>query len=164
MCTQATSEWAQSQYAIETQKAHDSGMTYVEGFYATNIEEGLSFSHNMEWVTAKAIDFIGENSTEPFFLYMNPTIPHSPTAKDALEQFTIRDTPVGTLSADPVSNMPSRTDIITRALLSPENRDKGYGATWLDDSVGAVYEALETNGVLDSTVVVFLMDHGSAKS
>ena len=95
---------------------------------------------------------------------MNPTIPHSPTAQDALEKFTIRDTPAGTLSADPVSNMPSRTDIITRARLSPENRDKGYGTTWLDDAVGAVYGALETNDVLDSTVVVFLMDHGSAKS
>lgn len=118
----------------------------------------------MEWVTAKAIDFINENSTDPFFLYMNPTIPHSPTAQDALEKFTVRDTPAGTLSADPVSNMPARADIIARAQLSPERMDKGYGTTWLDDSVGAVYAALKAKDALDSTIVIFLMDHGSAKS
>ena len=34
---QATAEWAQTQYAIERQKAIDSGMTYVEALYATNL-------------------------------------------------------------------------------------------------------------------------------
>ena len=122
--------------------------------------QNLPFSHNMEWVTAKAIEFINDKSTKPFFLYMNPTVPHSPTAQEALEKFTVRDTPAGKLSADPASKMPSRADIIGRAKKSPESRDRGYSQTWLDDSVGAVYGALKEKNVLDSTVIVFLMDHG----
>ena len=114
----------------------------------------------MEWVTAKAIDFINQDSSKPFFLYMNPTVPHSPTAQEAMEKFTVRDTPAGKLSSDPVSNMPSRADTISRAKKSPESRDRGYSATWLDDSIGAVYDTLKKKNILDSTVIIFLMDHG----
>ena len=44
----------------------------------------------MEWVTAEAINFINGNynnsdTSLPFFLYLNPTIPHDPDVLDSLK-------------------------------------------------------------------------------
>ena len=54
----------------------DCGFDFVEGLYMENFNEDESsynnyhdgsFSHNMEWVTAEAIDFITEDSVSVLF-------------------------------------------------------------------------------------------------
>ena len=69
--------------AVET--VQGCGFDTVAGLYIENLaakeaefdnySDG-TFSHNMEWITHEAIDFINEASDadEPFFLYFNPTV------------------------------------------------------------------------------------------
>jgi hypothetical protein len=61
------------------------------------------FTHNMEWVTEKAMAFIeaaAETST-PFFLYFNPSVPHDPLVLDTLDNGDCKETPEGLLSSEP---------------------------------------------------------------
>jgi arylsulfatase A-like enzyme len=183
----------ESAYPEKVAKAEATGMDYVDGFYVANMdgscsprgEQGcqyaggccsnsLGFSHNMEWVTAKALEFFAVAATEgkPFFLYMNPTVPHTPSPEEALNEISIRETPWGTLTADPVSTMPSRDDIFRRATEARQASRAGgqgpilqmteaIGGTWIDDAVGAVYTYLQNAGTLDDTFFLFIMDHGT---
>ena len=101
----------------------------------------------------------------PFFMYFNPTVPHSANSVgDALTEFTCRDTAAGTLDFDPVikgmtqeygSCTAYRDSVIARA-----DNQNDYGAIWLDDSVGALLQALEDTNKLDNTIFLFQIDHG----
>ena len=70
----------------------------AEAFYVSNMADDLAFSHNQEWVTAEALAFF--NGTSPWFLYANPTAPHSnsPDLKEALFDYELTATPQGTLA------------------------------------------------------------------
>ena len=58
------------------------GFDYVDGLYIENLNREPdfdnysdgSFSHNMEWITSEAIQFIKNAGDDPFFLYFNPTV------------------------------------------------------------------------------------------
>ena len=103
---------------------------------------------------------------------MNPTMPHAPSVEEALTTFSIRSTPAGDLNTDPVSHMPSRESVRARAqqaMLDADasgikqkrlSLDMALGATWIDDSIGAVYTQLEAAGTLDDTLILFHLDHG----
>ena len=89
-------------YPQQTAKAKATGFDFADGMYIGNMggkgmEEPLSFSHNLEWVTSKALDFIqtSHNTNTPFFLYMNPTVPHNPSPLEALYADPL-STPSGT--------------------------------------------------------------------
>ena len=60
--------------------------------------------HAQDWVAAAALDFLDAATTKakPFFLYMNPTIPHGPSANTSLNDWASTATPsVGTPSGPP---------------------------------------------------------------
>ena len=119
----------------------------------------------MEWITHEAIKVIRENSEDPFFMYFNPTVPHgSNSVEKALTDFPCRNTANGELPSDPMikgmteeygSCEDYRDTIFTRG-----NSESDYGPIWLDDSVGAILQALEDKGILESTVFLFQVDHG----
>lgn len=162
--------------AVET--VQGCGFDTVGGLYIENMVNGDdeafnsysdgSFSHNMEIITYEAIKFINETSKAgtPFFLYLNPTVPHgSMDIKDALENFSCRDTPDPDYEwdSDPwIKGMSEdegcavyRQTIIDRAVT-----DDDLGKIWLDDAIGALLAALEDNGELDNTIFLFQEDHG----
>lgn len=41
--------------------------------------------HNMEYVAYKAIEFINDNTANDWFLYVNPTVPHTPDVLAAMD-------------------------------------------------------------------------------
>jgi len=147
------------------------GFTYVGGLYVENLNGHFnndgSFSHNMEWLTYEAIKFINETvaAEEEFFMYFNPTVPHSSgDVVAAITSFDCTDIadPNFVWDSDPwIKGMTEdgcaayRGSIIQRSL---ETAD--MGKIWLDDSVGALLEALRDNGVLDDTIFLFQEDHG----
>jgi hypothetical protein len=51
--------------------------------------------HAQDWVAAAALDFLDAAKTKakPFFLYMNPTIPHGPSANTSLNDWASTATP-----------------------------------------------------------------------
>ena len=161
--------------AVETIKR--CGFTNVGGLYVENLwyfddyyEDG-TFTHNMEWVTREAIDFIDSSDDQPFFLYFNPTIPHSAhSVTDALKSADCRDTPNGKLNSDIiVKGMTKENDESCKkyreSIFDRGQSEDDYGAIWLDDGVGARVNALEEKSVLENTIILFQNDHGmSAKA
>ncbi|KNC82333.1 hypothetical protein SARC_05372 [Sphaeroforma arctica JP610] len=148
------------------------GFDFADALYMENLgsySDG-SFSHNMEWVTYKGIEFIEESIAEekPFFLYFNPTVPHSSgNVKEALLDFKCTDTANGQLDTEPdIVGMTTaygsceayRRTIFDRAGELESNAE--LGAIWVDDGIGALIRTLEDYDELNNTIFVFQMDHG----
>jgi len=113
--------------------------------------------HNPEWITTGALDFIEANKARPFYLYMATTLTHGPPAIKSLRADP-RITHAGLLD-EPPDVQPSRADVLKRVKAAglPERL---AGATWLDDSIGAVLEKLDKLGIADNTLVIYFNDHG----
>jgi len=141
---------------------------YIENMAANendfdNFSDG-TFSHNMEFVTHEAVKFINEGDS-PFFLYVNPTVPHPNQELDvALNDFTCQDTPRGDVTSDFIipgmteefgSCEAYRANVTARA-----DTTEDLGSIWLDDSVGAILRALTDKGILENTIFIFQQDHG----
>ena len=172
-------------YEGTQQKIRDCGFSYAEGIFLENLNSGFNseqaFTHNMEYVTAKAIDFItlsvqttpgsdGSPDHDPFFLYLNPTVPHnSGDVYEAIMDYSCLDTPEGRLSDEPnIVGMTAdyggdcvayRQSIIDRAG-DEASHNKILGSIWIDDAIGAIFQTLEDLGELDNTFFLFQMDHG----
>lgn len=87
----------------------------------------------------KAVDFINDNSDNPFFIYLAYNAPHAG------------------LSA------PKRYLDRTTHIHNAERSVYGAMIVAVDDGVGRVWEALEKNGIEDNTIVIFLSDNGGAQ-
>ena len=111
---------------------------------------------NMDWVTQGAVDFIEDNQDDPFFLFMAPTLVHSPRGEDQVRSDP-RATPRGYLDEAP-DVQPSRESVIERT--REAGVDGPIDATWLDDGVGAVLDTLDELGLAEDTLVIFTSDHG----
>jgi arylsulfatase A-like enzyme len=148
------------------------GFDTAEAIYWHNLNGAWTknkFSHNMEYMTKMALDFMEESiqSEQNFFMYFNPTAPHySGNVLKALTRFSCKDTPMGRIDEEPV--IPGmtqgigckayRSTVIDRA--NGDMSDYVLGAIWVDDAVGALLQFLESKGVLDNTIFLFQQDHG----
>lgn len=159
------------------------GFLNASAVYPDNLDAGALVSHNMEDVAKGAVDFIEENEGSPWFLYVNPTIPHGPDVSTAMNidcQSTTTDpsgsggvmfvegmttgwsTPDGSQAEEFNGNCTSyRQSIRARASQSTSNDD--LGSIWVDDAIGAIYKALDRTGQLHDTLIVFQLDHGKYK-
>jgi len=160
-------------YAAAVDRVKQCGFSTVEGLYIENLasEGGFNnysdgtFSHNMEWITYEAVQFINSQDEKPFFLYFNPTVPHSSNdVGDALTKFTCQDTANGKLGFDPVvkgmTEQYGNCADYRESIYNRADTEDDYGPIWLDDSVGAIITALEDKGILDNTIFLFQLDHG----
>ncbi|XP_052895151.1 arylsulfatase B-like isoform X1 [Anopheles moucheti] len=96
-----------------------------------------------DYFTTAAKDIIAQHgkSAEPMLLVLNHLAPHAGNDDDPLQA-------------------PQET--IDRFAYIKDPRRRTYAAMMskLDDSVGAVYESLKANGMLDNSIIVFLSDNG----
>ena len=102
-------------------------------FYYNNeiqIEEPIDQRYMTRRYTEQAVDFIGKQKDDPFFLYLAHNMPHVP------------------LYASPEFEGKSERGLY------------GDVVQELDWSVGQVIKALEDNGIADNTLVVFTSDNG----
>lgn len=114
-------------------------------------------SHNMEWVTEGALEFIEANQQRPFFLFMAPTLHHVPHPQASL-RVDPRIALGGYLEKTP-DIMPPRGEIIRRVKSAGYCPSTAYCA-YLDDGVGAVLNRLDDLGLTENTVVILLGDNG----
>ncbi|HPU52706.1 MAG TPA: sulfatase-like hydrolase/transferase [Burkholderiaceae bacterium] len=91
-----------------------------------------------EQITEQAIDFIERHRSRPFFLYLAHHAPHTPL------QVTQK-------YFDRFPAIADRTQRVYAGMVSA-----------LDDGVGAVLDRLQSLGLADNTIVVFLSDNGCA--
>ncbi|NCF33829.1 MAG: sulfatase-like hydrolase/transferase, partial [Proteobacteria bacterium] len=111
----------------------DSSKGVYDGHKLIEVEDYLT-----DVFTNRAVDFIKQKHQTPFFLYLGHTTPHTPL--QATKKYT------------------SRYQHIT----NPAARIYAAMVASLDDSVGAVVEALRETNQLDNTLIVFSSDNGCA--
>ncbi|NDV61589.1 sulfatase-like hydrolase/transferase [Puniceicoccales bacterium CK1056] len=140
------------------------GFDFAGGVYLGNLKEQfndfLNF-HNQEWLTYYARQFIEENHSQPFFLYMAPTINHGPIRSNLSKSLGANPdyTGEGYVPNLDYSFMPSRNSIIQevtsagKALVSARE-------TWIDYSMEAIINKLIEHGLLNNTLIIFTSDHG----
>jgi len=116
-----------------------SGFDFVESAYINNLHTlALPLPmrhHNMEWITAGALDFIEKAGDQPFFLYLATTLPHDSAPVSSM--FADPNiTPAGLLEETP-NVQPGRLEVIEKVKQAgfPE---EAAPYTWLDDGIGAV--------------------------
>jgi arylsulfatase A len=94
--------------------------------------------------TDKAVGFIGANRNKPFFLYLPFAVPHSPLQDPDDPSLGYKDGPKpGT----------------------PEGR-RAYVkmVEYLDSRIGKIFQALEKQGLMDNTLIIFTSDNGGMVS
>ncbi len=157
------------------------GFDYAERLYFGNIKdlnlpEALSYD-NLEWVTEGALNFIEDygHAGPPFFLYVALSVPHGQAqARPSWLQRIVNGekrskplrsdplaTPIGLLDSVP-NVMPERGSLTKR--LAATGATQGAGAEeilWMDDSIHAILDALDTASLRDNTIVLVFSDHQS---
>ena len=108
-------------------------VTNLEGQYLTDI-----------W-TDKAIEFIGANKHDPFFLYLPWSIPHAPLQDPDAD-------PSIAFDAGAKSNTPEGRNAYVKMV------------EHLDSHIGRIFQALERQGQLDNTLIIFTSDNGGMLS
>jgi arylsulfatase A-like enzyme len=149
------------------------GFDEVDAFYAGNLRELYNEHtnvHNPDWTVAAANDFIRRNADVPFFLYVATTVPHGPAPwampKGKLAYSLDADprmTGEGYLDTAPESGMRTRQSVRQRVQDANLNVRLRHHATWIDDAVGSILQTLESRGIDDDTLFIFLSDHGSRR-
>ena len=121
-------------------------------------------------LTTKAVDFI-RNAPEgrPFFLYFAPTAPHAPWVpaprhEGAFSKLRIDKQP--NYNEEDVTDKPAWVQALNEVkkrkerILDFQHRNELEALLGVDDSIRAIFEALEQRNSLDDTVVFFLTDNG----
>ncbi len=154
-------------YASTVRSIQRCGFDYVASTYGLNPGAGgkvpppkfwlpqVLHKHNMEWVTEGALNFIEQNRSKPFFLYVAPTLPHAPPAPDSLKADPTISAK-GYLEAPP-NVRPTRQEVLER---TKDMDPKQTAAYWLDANVGAILKKLDELGLAENTVVFLASDNG----
>lgn len=153
-------------HRVLAQRMRSYGFDYVESYYKANLLElrnDALNAHNQEWITKGALDFIEENHSERFFLYMAPTINHGPVRNDLTKSLVGTDpgyTSAGYLPDLDYSFMPTRQQIVNEVVTVGKKEMKSARETWLDYSIQAIINKLTEHGIRDDTLLIFTSDHG----
>ena len=144
------------------------GFTFARNIYIGNPNDSKTLKraklniHNQEWLTQAGLEFIEENKDQPFYLYFSTTLTHVPAPTDSL-LLDPRMSPIGMLDEPITGVQPSREDVIRRVQEAGVPKPL-WGATWLDDGVGAIVNKLEELGLAENTLIVYFDDHGMQHS
>lgn len=110
---------------------------------------------NLEWHTEGALEFLRRYHSKPFFLYYALPVPHG-------QYFPLRRlNPLATAAGmldKPAGGQPSRASVYAR-LKAAGIHERNAMATWMDDAVGAILDALDGYRVADNTIVMFISDN-----
>ncbi|MEM1210464.1 MAG: sulfatase-like hydrolase/transferase [Planctomycetota bacterium] len=154
------------------ERMREHGFDEANAVYSANLRELYNTQanvHNLEWTTHAACDFMERNRDEPFFLYVATTVPHGPAP------WISRDGRLPhSLDADPritgagygdehLGVMPDRESVKRRVADAGLDVRWRHHATWLDDAMGAMLARLESLGLADDTLVLFMSDHGTRR-
>ena len=118
-----------------------------------------------DFLTERALEFIGQKEDRPFFLMLSFPDPHGPNSvrKPYDTLFDDVTIPIPDTLRKPDSQIPAwapsdaKITVATLRRLMP----KYFGMVkCIDDNVGRILHLLEQTGALDQTLIVFTSDHG----
>ncbi|VGO19598.1 sulfatase family protein [Pontiella sulfatireligans] len=143
------------------------GFDEARAVYLTNVSwlplSQRLMTHHQHWLTYHAVSYLKSTTpSKPFLLYMATTLPHLPSAMDALN-CDPRASLLG-YRDEHLNIQPSYANLKERVAqagpFQDEEAEGSYAATiWLDDAVGRILQELEENGQADNTIVVLVSDH-----
>lgn len=122
----------------------DSDYPYISGDLTNPLLDGFKKIPQVGWMTDMmanvTVDYINRNKDKPFFLYLPFTAVHTPYA--------------------------AKPETISKLTYIPAGPRRQYAGvlTELDQAVGKILKALNTNGIADNTMVIFMGDNGPAGS
>lgn len=158
-------------FELAQEGCYAGGYDFADGLYHDNPQPDNFYKdvqfHNQDWITYHALRFLddsSENSEQPFFLIVNPTLVHWPPPEEGSLQADRSITPIGKVDFPEVQ--PSRDSVLERtAELAKENPvyEKKYaeGVIWLDDAVGVITKKIEDLGLAENTLILLMSDHGT---
>lgn len=121
--------------------------------------------HGAAWIAHKTIDLLRTERDRPFFLFASWVGPHPPYYVPRRYLDMYRDKPLP-------PPFPSPSGDRRHCLPSPENPEPGslrmtrlreayFGAiTLIDTQIGRILDELESSGLMENTLIVFMTDHG----
>jgi arylsulfatase A len=104
-------------------------------------ETSLRGKYLTDIFTDKALGFIEEKQNEPFFLYLPWSVPHTPLQSPG------GDTNMA-YNAGPAAGTPEGRAVYVEMV------------EYLDSRIGKIFQCLESNGLLDNTLILFTSDNG----
>ena len=102
------------------------------------------YSHDL--MTARALDFIRENSARPFFLYAAYTVPHYSSRSEDPDRFAV-----------------PTTDPYTDRDWDPKSKKYGAMVHRLDRDVGRIVALIEELELTNNTLIIFTSDNGRTR-
>lgn len=150
-------------FTFENEKKHrelirERGFTWAKNIYWSNTKAPFK-GHNPDWTIDAAMEFVEEHKDRPFYLHYATTLLHGPNKewyKSLLEKELVSGE--GTLK-EGVGNV-NRSSILER-IKKAGLTDSEVGYLWMDDTLGLLLDQLDSLGIADNTIVVFISDHGS---
>jgi len=137
----------------------------------TSVHYGTSAAdYEVNVLAQKTSDFIAASaaSGQPFFAYFTPTATHSPWRASPTWSGKFATTPVKgspNFNEADVSDKPAWVRALPtrdRSVMDANRRKEWAAAGSVDDAVRRIDGALQTAGVIDNTVVIFMTDNGYA--
>ena len=124
-------------------------------------EGGKKGAYAQELFTKKAIDYIGEDHENPFFVMLAYSSPHADLAvPEKYSQPYEKEFPVNEYTGMSTGEASDKYAwYYPEAVAHPHATLAGM-VTALDDYVGRIYAALEAKGVAENTLVIFTSDNG----
>lgn len=114
------------------------------------------------YLTEEAVKFMDSSGDQPFFINLNYTEPHFPF-DDFPERLVARYRPIAQemIAKGGSSDLLKNTDYN----LVPEDHEERLaqylaGVSLIDDNIGRLLDAIDSRGLADNTVIIFLSDHG----
>ena len=172
-------DWPQNAY---TQWLAAKGLTWndlYDGPSTPYVKHGIPAEHHQTtWCAEVAVDFIRENKGRPWLFSFNSFDPHHPFDPPAeyLRRYDPGRMPAPKYRPGELDNKPvyqqldhqwahNEPGYFHTAGMTDDDRRQVTAAYYamielIDDQVGRMLDALEETGQLDSTIVIFMSDHG----
>ena len=115
--------------------------------------------------TKLSVEFIKQHKSEPYFLWLNYSVPHGPydVNQKYHDRFKENEMPVPSAANDKGKGIPS---LLRPSKIKSEAKNKTVqkgncaSISFLDDQVAKVLKAVKESGQEDNTIIVFFSDHG----
>ena len=143
----------------------------INSFYPKLDAQGSIIDDNFgtRLFATKAIQFITDSvaQAKPFFLYFAPDSPHDPATIEDRYHSVFKTTAMPRPASFNGAPTNGPAWVAALPLLPAKTMDKARRTQWtatlsLDDAIDRIFNALQAQGVLNNTIVIFTTDQGRA--
>jgi len=136
------------------------GFTWAKNIYWGNLKQPFK-GHNPDWTAQAALEFIEEHKNQPFYLHCCSTLLHGPNG-EWFKSMMEKELASGEGFLKKPLNLIDRKSVWER-IQKAGLTEAEVGYLWMDECLGLILDKLDSLGIADNTIVVFVSDHGSER-